>query len=173
VRLRFRVPNTNQNCDAWEPVGTIFSFANERKRLTLVPIVEKLKKSFEASKESYVNWIVLGICIAVAAICALVGIMIWVADYIGAVPSCFLFSGLFILAAGIVKFVIDAKAKEATRKLNSAKQEIRDDVAAITKPVKFAREVVPRHPFPVASVALLAILSLLAYYLKGEEAPRA
>ena len=45
----------------------------------------------------------------------------WSADFIGSISTCFLFSGLFVLAAGVVKLVIDAMEKEANPKLTSAK----------------------------------------------------
>lgn len=133
-------------------------------------IIEKLEKSFEATKESYSSWIAFGVCLAVAALCALAGIMIWVAEYIGAVLSCFLFSGIFVLAAGIVKFVIDAKEKEAAKKLDSAKREIKRDVATVAKPLKVAYRSMPRSPFPVALLGLLAGVAILTYYTKTEEA---
>ena len=133
-------------------------------------IIEKVQESVEAKKESYGTWIAFGICLAAAAICALVGLMIWAADYIGTVLSCFAFSGLFLLAAGLVKFVIDAKDKEASHKLNSAKKEIKRDVAAVVTPFEIARRSAPEHPFPAMSIGLLAGLAILAYFLKGEEA---
>lgn len=95
--------------------------------------------------------------------------MIWAAEYIGRVPSCFAFAALFLLAAGIVKFVIDAKAKEASRKLSSAKKEIKRDVATVAKPFEIARRSAPERPFSAMTIGLLTGLALLAYYLKGEE----
>lgn len=136
-------------------------------------IVEKLRKSFEATKVSYGSLAALGGCLAVSAICALLGIMIWVADFIGAVLTCFLFSGLFMLTSGVVKFVIDAKEKEAARKFNSAKREIKQDVAAITAPLKVASRSASGHTIPFASLGILACLTVVAYYLQVEETPPA
>lgn len=138
-----------------------------------MPVIAKLKKSFAAAKEAYGSWIVLSVCLALAGGCALAGIIIWVADYVGAVPSCLLFSGIFLLAAGIVKFVIDAKEKEATRTLDSAKQEIKRDVAAVAKPLDVAYRSTPRSPFPMALLGLLAALTVFTYYMKTEGAPPA
>lgn len=134
-------------------------------------IIEKLKKSFAATKESYGSWIAFAVCLAVGALCALAGIMIWVAEYIGAVLSCFLFSGIFVLVAGIVRFVIDAKEKEAARKLDSAKQEIKRDVAVVAKPLEVAYRSAPQSPFPVVLLGLLAGVAILTYYMNDEEAP--
>jgi hypothetical protein len=69
-----------------------------------------------------------------------------------------------------VKFVIDAKDKEASRKLSSAKKEVKRDVAAVAKPFGIARRSAPERPFSTMTIGLLAGLALLAYYLKGEEA---
>lgn len=134
-------------------------------------IVEKFKKSFEATKESYIGWVVLNGCIGAAAICALIGVMIWIANYIGPVIACFVVSGLFMLAAGVVKWIIDSKEKEAARRLASAKQEIKQDVAVITTPLQVVRRSASGQTFPFVSLGLLAGLSLLAYYLKEQEAP--
>lgn len=132
-------------------------------------IIEKVQQSVEAKKESYGTWIAFGVCLAAAAVCALVGLMTWAADYIGAVLSCLTFSGLFLLAAGIVKFVIDAKDKEAARKLSSAKKEIKRDVAAVAAPFEIARRSAPERPFSAMSIGLLAGIAVLAYFLKGNE----
>lgn len=136
-------------------------------------IVEKLRRSLEATKASYGSWVALGGCLAVSAVCGLIGIMIWTAEFIGPILTCFLFSGLFMLAAGVVKFVIDAKDKEAARKFNSAKQEMKQDVAVLTTPLKVASRSASDHPIPFASLGMLACLAVIAYYLKGEEAPSA
>ena len=105
------------------------------KGFKFLAIISKLTKSFEATKQSLGAWIAFGVCLAVAGACALVGIMMWSADFIGSIPTCFLFSGLFVLAAGVVKHMIDAKEKEASHKLTSAKEEVKQDVAAITMPL--------------------------------------
>jgi hypothetical protein len=138
-----------------------------------VAIVEKLRKSFQAAEGSYGSWIALGGCLVVSATCALIGIMNWVADFIGSVLTCFLFSGLFMLAAGVAKFVIDVNDKEATQEFNSAKREIKQDVAVLTTPLKAAGRNVSHHPIPFASLGLLACLAVVAYYIKAEEAPLA
>jgi hypothetical protein len=134
-----------------------------------VSIIKKVQESIEAKKESYGSWIAFGICLAVAAVCALAGFMIWAAEFIGGVLSCFAFAGLFLLAVGIVKFVIDAKAKKASRKLSSAKEEVKRDVAVVAKPFEIARRSAPERPFSALTIGLLTGLALLAYYLKGEE----
>ena len=129
-------------------------------------IISKLKKSFEATKQSLGAWIAFGVCLAVAGACALVGIMMWSADFIGSIPTCFLFSGLFLLAAGVVNLVIDAKEKEASHKLTSAKEEVKQDVAAITMPLKIAQDSVPQQLRPAVPIALVACLIMLAYLSK-------
>jgi hypothetical protein len=60
-----------------------------------VSIIKKVQESFEAKKESYGSWIAFGVCLAAAAVCALVGVMIWAAEYIGGVLSCFAFAACF------------------------------------------------------------------------------
>ena len=145
----------------------------ELEGVKTVPVVEKLRKSFEAAKESFGISITLGGCLAVSAICALVGIMVWTAEFIGPVLTCFLFSGFFMLAAGVVKFVIDAKEKEAARKFNSAKREIKQGLTVITTPLKAANRSASDHPIPFASLGILACLAVIAYYLQGEGAPSA
>jgi len=73
-----------------------------------VGIISKLKGSIEAKKQSYEALIAFGICLAMAAVCALVGVMMWIADFIGSIPTCFLFAGLFALAA----FMAEQRSKE-------------------------------------------------------------
>ena len=93
--------------------------------------------------------------------------LVWSADFIGSIPTCFLFSGLFLLAAGVVNLVIDAKEKEASHKLTSAKVEVKQDVAAITMPLKIAQDSVPQQLRPAVPIVLVACLIMLAYLSKS------
>jgi hypothetical protein len=134
-----------------------------------VGIISKLKGSIEAKKQSYEALIAFGICLAIAAVCALVGVMMWIADFIGFIPTCFLFAGLFALAAGVVNFAIEAKDKDASRKLYSAKEEVKHDAAAITAPLKIAQQSVPGEAMPAIPIVLVGCLILLAYFSKSQD----
>ncbi|MBS0252768.1 MAG: hypothetical protein JSR78_17065 [Proteobacteria bacterium] len=129
-------------------------------------IIAKLNASFDATKQFSEAFAVFGVCLAIAGICALVGMVIWLADYIGAAPACFAFSGLFLLASGISKFVIDAKGREAQDKLKSAKNEAVDDVSAITQPLKIADKVASGDVSPVLSIVLFASMMCVAYFMR-------
>ena len=130
-------------------------------------IISKLKGSIEAKKQSYEALIAFGICLAIAAVCALVGVMMCIADFIGSIPTCFLFAGLFALAAGVVNFTIEAKDKDANGKLYSAKEEVKHDAAAITAPLKIAQQSVPEEAR--IPIVLVGCLLLLAYFSKSQD----
>lgn len=131
-------------------------------------IIPKLNASFDATKQFSEAWAVFGVSLAIAVICALVGLMIWVADYIGSAPACFAFSGLFLLASGISKFFIDAKGREAQENFSSAKNEAVEDVSAITQPLKIANKIAPGHVSPVLPVVLFASMICVAYFMKDQ-----
>ena len=59
--------------------------------------------------------------------------------------ACFLFAGLFALAAGVVNFTIEAKDRDENGKLYSAKEEVKHDAVAITAPLKIAQQSVPEE----------------------------
>ena len=151
------------------PEGVRFLVQGLSKGLPIVDIISKLKKSFEATKQSYGAWIAFGVCLAISGTCALVGVILWTAEFVGPIPACFLFAGLFVLAAGIVKLVIDAKEKEASHNFTSAKEEVKQDLAIITKPLKIVEETVPEHARPAVPIVLVACLILLAYFSKSQD----
>lgn len=130
-------------------------------------IIAKLNASLDATKQLSEAWAVFAVCLAISGICALVGVMVWVADYIGSAPACFVFSALFLLASGVSKLVIDAKGREAQDNFRSAKNEAVDDVS---QPLKIANKVAPGHVSPVLPVVLFASMICVAYFTKGQTA---
>lgn len=148
-----------------------FQYSRQRlEREVVVGIIAKVKTSFEATKEFYEAWAIFGASLAAAVVCALVGGMIWVAYHIGSVPACFAFSGFFLVVAGLAKFLIDAKGREARENFNSAKDEVIEDASAVAQPLKIANNVVSGRVGPVAPVVLFVSLLCIAYLMKDQPA---
>jgi len=127
-----------------------------------VGIFTRLKRSFEAEKQSYEALAVYAVCLLLVAVCVLAGLMIWVADFVGPIGSCFLFAVIFAIAAGIAKLIIDAKEREASRNFNIAKDTVTGEVAAVTAPFKAAvQSTTSGNLKPVVPVAIAAAIILL------------
>jgi Flp pilus assembly protein TadB len=131
-----------------------------------VALFSRLRKSIEATKESYEAGAAKAACLLLAGAFALAAVVVWFVQLFGPVTACLFFSGAFILIGLSVGSVSRAKEKEASASLESAKRGVTQNVHAVTNAVQSATSEAREHVSPLPVLILMALL-LSLFYLSG------
>ena len=99
-------------------------------------IVDRLKQTVEAKKESYEASAAMILCLVIAICFLLVGGAIWFADYVGPVWSCMSFCGAFLFLTAVFWLFGHVKSKDADQNIDAAKQTVAGTVRVATKTVE-------------------------------------
>jgi type VI protein secretion system component VasK len=101
-----------------------------------VPLIARLKHSFESKVASYEAVAGLALCAAIAFVFLLAAAVAWLATIVGFIEASLIFSGIFIFLALCFWLFGRAKSKQATEELTGAKQSVSDTVHAASKTVE-------------------------------------
>jgi hypothetical protein len=134
-----------------------------------VSIIERVKHTVEAKKESYEASAAMIGCILVAVCFLLVGGTIWLSDLIGAVWSCFSFGGAFLVLAVCCWLFGRAKSKAGDRELEAAKQTVSNTVRTASNAVDSFTSNTKKSLGSVEAILAGGLLLLMLYL--GTRAP--